>query len=284
MQTGAKGVRLRRMAQPSLLSQPEAWNLVSEGYVAESLGQFEAFAEHALRLTELPATADVLDVATGPGSLALLAAPRVRSVTAVDFAEGMLDELRGRLARTPHYNVRLQWADGQELPFAGSSFDRAYSMFGLMFFPDRGAGFRELRRVLRPGGRACVSSWAPFDRVKPLTILFRNLGELLPDLGYGKGSLPLGDPAELGAELGQAGFEQVELHEVTHRLTFDDSARLWAQLSRSNAPLVMLRKRLGEARWAEVSHELEGRLVRELGAGEVSFELFANLGIGRQRG
>jgi len=45
--------------------------------------------------------------------------------------------------------VTAQVADGQALPFADGEFEAAFSMFGLMFFPDRAKGFAELRRTSR---------------------------------------------------------------------------------------------------------------------------------------
>jgi ubiquinone/menaquinone biosynthesis C-methylase UbiE len=268
------------VTQPGLLSQPEPWNLVAPGYVAESLASFEAFADDALRLSELPADSDVLDVAAGPGSLALLAAARTKNVTAVDFSEGMLSELRARLASTGVHNVNVTFGDGQHLPFSEASFDRAYSMFGLMFFPDRAAGFRELFRVLRQGGRVAVSSWVPFDRVLPMATLFSTLNELLPDLGFNKASLPLGNPGELTGEMAAAGFERVRVHEVSHAVAMESAQRFWQGVLRSNAPLLMLRNRLGEERWAEVSNALAERLTRVLGEGPIEVEYIANIAVG----
>ena len=95
----------------------------------------------------------VLDVACGPGTLAFLAARRGAEVMAVDFCAGMIGELAARLAETPAA-IEARVADGMDLPLESGAFDAAFSMFGLMFFPDRARGFAELHRVLRPGGVA----------------------------------------------------------------------------------------------------------------------------------
>ena len=79
-------------------------------------------------------------------------APAVRHVTSVDFSAAMLDQLRRNIAAANAANVEIVEADGQALPFPDDSFDVGVSMFGLMFFPDRGKGFAELFRVLAPGG------------------------------------------------------------------------------------------------------------------------------------
>ncbi len=115
------------------LATPEPWDLVAEGYVAENLASFEAFAREALRL--VPATGDVLDVAAGPGSLSLQAARTAQQVHAVDFAPAMLEQLRARASAAQVENVQVQVADGQDLPFPDARFDASYSMFGLIFFP-----------------------------------------------------------------------------------------------------------------------------------------------------
>src|SRR4029077_9096481 len=104
------------------------------------------------------------DVAAGPGTLSLIAAAAGARVSAIDFSERMVDEFRTRAAAAGLAGaLDIRVGDGQALPFESAAYDCACSIFGLMFFPDRHAGLREMRRVLRPGGRAIVSSWVPFD-------------------------------------------------------------------------------------------------------------------------
>src|SRR5699024_11098930 len=94
----------------------------------------------------------VLDVACGPGTLTLLAAAAGATVTALDFSSPMIAQLRTRAAALDLASaVEVHEGGGQRLPFASAVFDAAFSMFGLMFFPDRHAGLRELARVLKPG-------------------------------------------------------------------------------------------------------------------------------------
>src|SRR6186713_1165375 len=162
----------------SPLATPEPWDLVRDGYVSELWEQFSLFAKDALELASVAPGSDVLDVCTGPGTLAMQAATSARRVVGVDFSPRMLEECARRARAAGLENLETVQADGQALPFADASFDRAVSMFGLIFFPDRNAGFRELHRVLRPGGRTVVASWRPFDMVPPIKAAFEILAEL----------------------------------------------------------------------------------------------------------
>ena len=191
---------------PSPLSTPLPWDLVSAGYAAVSFDQFSKYAADALALAEVGPSDRVLDVATGPGSLALQAATRALEVEALDFSKAMLAELRARLEARRLTNIRVFEGDGQALPQAGSNFDAAFSMFGLMFFPARARGFSELFRVLRPGGRAVVSSWQPMSSNVLLTTVFEALAAELPHLPFGDGKGPSRTPTELRNEMAAAGF------------------------------------------------------------------------------
>jgi demethylmenaquinone methyltransferase/2-methoxy-6-polyprenyl-1,4-benzoquinol methylase len=124
----------------------------------------------------------VLDAACGTGDLAIadLRAGAGR-VTGLDFSERMLERARKK-------DARIEWLQGDmlALPFADGTFDAATVGFGVRNVADLELGLRELRRVLRPGGRLAVleitqprgmlkpffSLW--FDRVVPL------LGKVLP--------------------------------------------------------------------------------------------------------
>src|SRR5215468_5310247 len=93
------------------LAQPAVWNLVAEAYVAENVAHFERYAEDAWRLAAPPPQARVVDVATGPGTLALLAARRGAHVAAIDFAADMIAELKRRLGGITSIEARV--GDGQ---------------------------------------------------------------------------------------------------------------------------------------------------------------------------
>jgi demethylmenaquinone methyltransferase/2-methoxy-6-polyprenyl-1,4-benzoquinol methylase len=124
----------------------------------------------------------VLDACCGTGDLALAA--RVHGageVVGLDFSEKMLDRARTK-------GPEIEWVQGDvlALPFEDASFDSATVGFGIRNVDDLEAGLRELRRVLRPGGRLAILEittpsgvLAPFyrvwfDRVVPL------LGRVLP--------------------------------------------------------------------------------------------------------
>lgn len=262
--------------QAGPLSTPEPWDLVSDAYTAEVLPQFELFSVDALRLAALPADSAIVDVATGPGTLALMAAAAGAKVSALDFSPAMIANLERRAHRLGlELDVRL--GDGQALPFAEAAFDGAFSMFGLMFFPDRGAGFRELRRVLRPGGRAVVSSWAPMDG--PFLAMMKALREILTFLPPPT-PLPMGEPAQIREEMEAAGFREVAVHSCPHPLGYASLEEFWGRAQRTAAPILLLRKKIGEEKWSEVSAGVQERLRNELGAGPQTMSGLAHLGIG----
>lgn len=263
---------------PSPLATPVAWNLVAADYAADIVPHFEKYAADALRLAGVTQGARVLDVAAGPGTLSLLAATTA-SVTAIDFAESMVAALRQR-ASSLGLEVDARVGDGMALPFEDASFDAAFSMFGLMFFPDRDRGFRELARVLRPGARAVVASWAPMDRMPLLAELFSALRDALPGLPFGDGKGPLDTPHDFEVEMAAAGFHDVRIQQVAHASESSSLRVLWESMRRSNAPLVLLRQKLGEAPWAALEQAVLGRLRARFGEGPQRLEMIANLGVG----
>ncbi len=266
------------IGQPSPLATPEPWDLVAADYTAEALPFFELFAREALRLAALPEGARIVDVAAGPGTLSLLAAAAGARVSAIDISEGMVAAFRTRAeAAGLAEAIDIHLGDGQKLPFESSAYDGAFSMFGLMFFPDRIAGLREMRRVLRPGGLAVVSSWVPFEG--PFGELLRTAREMIPSLPFGGGRPPLADPDEVRSELTAVGFGDVRVETVDHQLTAPSFDAFWDMMERTNAPLVLLRHRLGQ-RWADAAPTIRSRVRATLGDGPLVVGRGAYLGIG----
>jgi len=111
--------------------------------------------------------ARVLDLATGSGDV-LLALQRRRAYTesavGADFCLPMLQRAQAKGAKG-----KLLVGDGLHLPFPAASFDAVTIAWGLRNFADRLAGLREMRRVLRPGGRAYVLEFShPVAWLAPL--------------------------------------------------------------------------------------------------------------------
>jgi len=104
----------------------------------------------------------VLDVATGTGVAALMAAERVGpegEVVATDISERMVEQARAHAAARAMANVRCERADAEELPYPDATFDAAACVLGLMYPADSGRAISEMQRVLKPGGRAAVCVW-----------------------------------------------------------------------------------------------------------------------------
>ena len=123
-------------------------------------------------------------------------------------------------------------------------------MFGLMFFPDRARGYRELARVLEPGGVAVVSSWAAVEDSPLMRLMFGALQAADPSFPSPRRDVAgLENPEVLQSEMAAGGFDDVIVHQVTHEVSGLDADELWERMVRSSAPLLMLRKRLGEDEW-----------------------------------
>jgi len=255
---------------PKPLAQPAPWNEVATGYDEVSRELMEKFSQTGLNLLEqrgaLGPDCRLLDVACGPGTTSMLCAERVASIDALDFSENMLARFAQHLSDKNLGNVSLHHGDGQNLPFADGHFDAAVSMFGLMFFPDRVAGMRELWRVLVPGGSVLISSWAPLDRSTAMSALFEAVHAIDPSRPF-----PAPDPSSLenpevfASELTQAGFSAIQIHDVSHEMELESADDFWDKMSVGAVPLVMLRKQLGESQFAAASKVAKARLREVLG-------------------
>ena len=264
---------------PSPLALPESWNAVAEGYASDTVPFFERFALDAIELAGLTPGARVIDVACGPGTLSLKAAERAASVAALDFAEEMVAMLRRRIDEHGTRNVEVLHGDGQALPFGNNEFDAGFSMFGLMFFPDRAAGFRELYRVLRPGARAVVSSWPPLNQLPLLNVMIDAISRSI-DPPPPAANFPLSDPEAFRDEMLEAGFTRVEIHTRTHSRAIPNVTAFWEANVRSSAPVALLRRRLGEPEFATVSEKVLGHLVNRFGDASLDAEWTAQIAVG----
>jgi demethylmenaquinone methyltransferase/2-methoxy-6-polyprenyl-1,4-benzoquinol methylase len=156
----------------------------------------------------------VLDACCGTGDFAIADARAGGRVTALDFSERMLDRARQKAPE-------IEWVLGDmlALPFPDGAFDAATVGFGVRNLPDVEPGFRELRRVLRPGGRlACLEITRPQGVLRPFFRLWFDglvplAGKLIPG-GEAYSYLPASvrrfpGPRDLAACLASAGFREI---------------------------------------------------------------------------
>jgi SAM-dependent methyltransferase len=254
------------------LAQPAPWNAVATGYDEVWYGALPELTERAIAIVSPTPAMNVLDVAAGPGGFALNVAPRVARVVAIDFAHEMIARLRTRLERDKVANVETHVMDGQELSFEDGSFDAVVSMFGWFLFPDRARGLTEFRRVVRPGGRVLVTSWAPPDKNTVLGAALAALREALPDLPRPAGPLPTQLPEVCTEEMRAAGFADVSATIVRGSVRYSSTASYWEVMERAGAPMVMLRSKLGELAWQAAVTRANEALRARYGDGELTLD------------
>ncbi len=216
--------------------------------------------------------ADVVDVACGPGTLALQVAPRANRVAALDFSPAMIAQLCGHVGYAQLGNIDAAVGDGQALPYGDGEFDFGFSMFGLMFFPDRARGLAELRRVVKPGGRVVVSSWVPLEGVPALDAVFGAMRAAAPPLPSGAAAPPpfvpaLGDEATIHAEFGAAGFSAIVPHRVEFSTEHASTEVFLESMDRTLAPLVLMRDRMGAEAFAPVRASIRAAALAAVGHG-----------------
>jgi len=192
-----------------------------KGQVTRSAAEiYEEFFVPALFQQWAPIVADaagikagqrVLDVACGTGVLAREAASRGAPVTGLDRNEGMLAMAR-RIAPA------VEWKTGraEQLPFPDAGFDAVVSQFGLMFFDDRAQALREMRRVLKPGGRLAVAVWDRLENSPGYAAMAALLERLFGPRIAGELHAPfaLGDADALRALFAEAGLGKAKV--ATH--------------------------------------------------------------------
>lgn len=124
----------------------------------------------------------VIDVGCGAGHVTVGLAANAAEVVAIDLTPAMLAQTQQQVDARGFTNVRVESADAAALPFADASFDMAVSRYAAHHFADPLAVLREVRRVLKPGGR-----WLLVDVVSPTSPMadtFLNAVEMLRDASH----------------------------------------------------------------------------------------------------
>jgi ubiquinone/menaquinone biosynthesis C-methylase UbiE len=205
--------------------QRYGWDLASDTY--EPLWSAQLAQAQALMLAlAAPAPGErVLDVACGTGLASFVAAAAVGeagSVLGVDISQGMVDAAARRARERGVRNARFERMDAEHLDLPDASFDAALCGLGLMYVPTPETALRELRRVLRPGGRAGLAVWGERGRCgwSPVfEIVDRQVTSDVCPLFF-----RLGRADTLARACAEAGFEAIELRRIAVTLDYADGA------------------------------------------------------------
>ena len=175
---------------------------------------FEAYATDLAHRVAQSDPTRVLETAAGSGvvtrALAPLLGKGARYVVS-DLNQPMLARAASR--QGPDERVAWRQADAVNLPFEDHGFDAVCCQFGVMFFADRIAGYREARRVLKPGGRFLFNVWDRIEENDFAHVVTEAVGAIFPDdpprflartpHGYH-------DVGKIGDELRAAGFSAIQ--------------------------------------------------------------------------
>ncbi len=198
----------------------------------------------------------VLDVATGTGAAALMAADRVGPrglVLGVDISLPMLRIAQPKVAGNP-----ISWMamDGQVLALRGGSFDAVTCQLGLMFFPDPRRGLLEFRRVLRPSGRLGLVVLSRPEGF-PYGVVFEALaGRVASERNALLLGFSLGDGSALEDLLKSVGFRDVQVSHERAQVRFDSFEDYWAPLESGGG-------RAGQV-YVRLAPDVRGTLLKEV--------------------
>ena len=209
------------------------WTERVERYARDAAPKTSPFAEALVTLVPPPGGARVLDVATGTGLVAVEAARRVGPggvVLATDFLSAWEPFVRATASAVGVANVTFASMPAEELELPDASFDVAYCQFGLMFVPEPLRALREMRRVLRPGGRIGIAVWSVPDNVGLFLIPRIVAPALPPTTGEPPPSpMSMGAPGLIEGLVAEAGFRDVVRHSVTISHDIADPEIEWEQ-------------------------------------------------------
>ena len=202
---------------------------------------FSHFGRRLVEIAQIPNGAQVLDVATGRGALLFPAAESVGPhgrVIGIDLSETMVQETTQELARLKiSPNVEVRQMDAEHPLFPDRSFDFVLCGFAIFYFPRLDHAMSEFRRVLKPHGHICVSTWATLWG-KQWNWFYEIVKAYLPPepetnqaTESDTVSPPVFDtPEGLEAILKAAGFDNIQIFPEAAELVYSTEEEFWSTL------------------------------------------------------
>ncbi len=198
-------------------SQPASPAEVYQSYFVSAM--FAPWARVLLDIANPQSGEHVLDVACGTGVVTRMVAPVVGAsgrVVGLDYNAAMLAVARS-LPSVKGASIDWREESALAMTLPDATFDLVVCQQGLQFFPDKVAGAREMKRVIKPGGRAVVACWQSLDHNPAFKALIQAEAHHLNE-PIGPLSVPfsLGDADVLRVLFADAGFDNIEV--ATHAM------------------------------------------------------------------
>jgi ubiquinone/menaquinone biosynthesis C-methylase UbiE len=235
----ANAERFKEQVRQDWTAGVGAWKKWNPQFVVQTRAATDVIVQAA----QITPGMQVLDLASGTGEPALTLAGAVGPeghVTATDLVPEMLAVAAEHARQRGLTNLTFQQADAEALPFAPQTFDVVTCRFGIMFCPNARQALGEIRRVLKPGGRAAFVVWGPFDRNPYFTStagVFMKYVSLPPPPPGTPTPFTFAQPGTLSAALHTAGFTQVQEETRTISWGFPGStAQCWEFIREVTAP------------------------------------------------
>jgi SAM-dependent methyltransferase len=188
-----------------------------------------------------------LDVATGTGAVALLAARAGADVTGLDLSPALIETAK-RKSAAEGMQIDFEAGDAEALPYDDASFDVVCSAIGTQFAPDHAAVARELARVCRPGGRLGLACWTPESGVAGM---FGVMKPFMPPPAPGQGNIFDWGRPEYALELLGDAFElEIAVRDTVFRAASGEE--VWQVFSSAYGPTKTLVESLDEQRREEL--------------------------------
>jgi ubiquinone/menaquinone biosynthesis C-methylase UbiE len=230
----------------------------------------------------------VLDIATGPGTVARLAAEQVGPkgrVVGADLSEAMIAIAKAKSPSAGAATIAYLVSPAAPLPVEDSGFDVVTCQQGLQFFPDRAAAVREMYRALKPGGRVAAAVWREIDLQPYFAAMDAALRECLPTDQAEPYGMPFRWPraAELEATFRNDRFTNVSVVELRHPLTFEGGIAQ-AVSAVAASPIATTIAKLDAQTRTRLWSSAEQRLTPLLAEGQVRTQMVSNLVTARKAG
>lgn len=243
---------------------------------------FEAYAADLAKRAASSDPRTVLETAAGSGVVTRALAPLLSAdarYVVTDLNQPMLD----RAAKVQRNDNRIEWraVDALSLPFDDKSFDVVCCQFGVMFFPDRVAGYVEARRVLKPSGRLIFNAWDKIEDNEFADVVTQAASEVFaddPPLFLARTPHGYNDAREIEADLRAAGFDDISIETIAE-MSSAPTARHPAVAYCEGTPLRNEIETRDASRLGEVVERATSAIAARFGEGPVASKIQGHVAI-----